>query len=326
VGAEAPARIGVGEPSNLPALVQPLVPGIGIESWIRAHHAWVEEQFSKYRALLFRGFAPTDPSAFRTVIDATSRQVLRYQDGSSPRTAVGQGIYTSTEYPAGEIIPLHNELSYAHVWPARVYFFCVRPADSGGRTPLADCRKVLERIPQPVRSTFESRRVLYLRNFTNTLGRSWQHAFETEDPAQVETFCQTHGIGFEWLPDNGLRTRQIRAPVLSHHRTGEPVWFNHAAFFHLSSLPAEVRAELGRTGTAPFQVSYGDGSPIPDDVIQIIRDAYAAETRRFDWQTGDLLMLDNQAIAHGRDPFTGRRGLLAALADPCSQPKLDPAS
>ena len=46
---------------------------------------------------------------------------------------------------------------------------------------------------------------------------------------------------------------------------------------------------------------------------QILRRALRDETTRFEWQAGDVLLLDNFRTAHGRDSFAGERTLLAAL-------------
>jgi alpha-ketoglutarate-dependent taurine dioxygenase len=35
----------------------------------------------------------------------------------------------------------------------------------------------------------------------------------------------------------------------------------------------------------------------------------------FAWQKGDLLMVDNMLVAHGRAPFTGPRRILVAMAE-----------
>ncbi|MEV5548310.1 TauD/TfdA family dioxygenase [Streptomyces sp. NPDC052309] len=33
-----------------------------------------------------------------------------------------------------------------------------------------------------------------------------------------------------------------------------------------------------------------------------------------DWAAGDLLLIDNVLVAHGRRPFTGRRRVLVAMS------------
>jgi hypothetical protein len=97
------------------------------------------------------------------------------------------------------------------------------------------------------------------------------------------------------------------------------VWFNHAAFFHISTLePSAQEVLLAGSGEEelPNNTYYGDGSPIEFSVLEEIREAYRRETVSFSWQEGDLLMLDNMLVAHGRNPYVGRRKILVAMADP----------
>jgi hypothetical protein len=63
-------------------------------------------------------------------------------------------------------LSLHNELSYADVWPSRLYFFCVEPAPSGGETSLADSRRILAALDPQVVDTFRARGIRYIRNLS----------------------------------------------------------------------------------------------------------------------------------------------------------------
>jgi hypothetical protein len=79
-------------------------------------------------------------------------------------------------------------------------------------------------------------------------------------------------------------------------------------------------SEGGGAGTTgpPYPYAntyYGDGSPIEPKVLDQLRAAYNAETVSFPWQKGDLLMLDNMLVAHGRSPFVGPRQILVGMAE-----------
>lgn len=270
-------------------------------------------------AVLLRACGVDGPGTFEAIVHGLAGDALHYGERSSPRSLVGGHVYTSTDYPADQAIPLHNENSYAHQWPMTIAFFCETPAAEGGETPIADVRRVLARLSAPTRQAFSDRQVRYTRNYAEGLGLSWAHVFRTADRAEVEAFCREAGYDAEWGPGDRLRTRR-RAPAIRQHPvTGDAIWFNHALFFHAASLPSVLRDALRAQlpeDEWPHSTSFGDGSPIPVEMLAEIRDAYDAETWRFPWQRGDVLLLDNMLVAHARAPYRGARRVLVCMAEP----------
>jgi alpha-ketoglutarate-dependent taurine dioxygenase len=307
---------------DLPLLIQPAVAEVDLPQWAQSNRDFTDAKLYRHGGLLFRDFDVRDVSAFEQFVRDTSSEMLAYRERSSPRSQVSGNIYTSTDYPAGKRIFLHNENSYQHVFPLKIFFFCVVPPVQGGQTSIADCRRVLGRISAETRARFEAKGGwMLVRNFRDDLGLPWQTVFQTEDKSEVEQYCAGAGIAWEWR-ENLLRTRQVRPVVATHPHTGDEVWFNHAAFFHLSTLEPVVRqalaAEYGEE-ELPNQTYYGDGSPIEPSVLDELRDAYRQETVIFDWRQGDILMLDNMLVAHGRETFTGARTIVVGMADPATR-------
>ncbi|MBW4698400.1 MAG: TauD/TfdA family dioxygenase [Aphanocapsa lilacina HA4352-LM1] len=313
--------------SPLPLLVQPTDTGLSLAAWLQANRSLIEQQLRRHGGLLLRGFEVGGAGGFERCLHAAAPGgPLPYQDGSSPRSQVQGHIYTSTDYPAEAPIFLHSELSYAGCWPMKVLFYCVRPADRGGETPIADTRRVWARIDPAVREAFCTKGVMYIRNFGDGLGLSWQQAFRTAEPTQVEAYCRRQGITCEWQGAGRLRTRQVRQAAAVHPHTGEVVWFNHAAFFHPSTLTPAVRdALLAQLAPEelPYYTCFGDGSAIAAEVIEQVRAAYRLETSVFAWQAQDVLLLDNMLTAHGRNPYTGARQVLVGMAEPHGLPKAE---
>lgn len=309
----------------LPLVFEPAVEGVDLLSWAASNRDYVRARLSVPGAILFRGFRVREAEAFEQFVRCVSGELLEYRERSSPRHRVTGNVYTSTDYPARETILLHNENSYQQVWPRKLFFYCATPPATGGETPLADVRRVLRRISPETRERFRERGVMYVRNYDEGLGLDWREVFQTEERAAVERYCEAAGISAEWGEGDRLRTRQVAQAVARHPHTGEEVWFNHAAFFHVSRLDARVReALLEAVGEEhlPNNSFYGDGGAIEPSALAEVAAAYDAETIAFPWQAGDILMVDNMLVAHGRRPYTGARKILVAMTEPFARAAL----
>jgi hypothetical protein len=303
----------------IPFAIRPAVDGLDLATWAAANRQLVEAWLFEHRALLFRGFGVRDVGAFDRFVSATSDGgKLEYKDRTTPREDRGTRIYTSTVHPPEERIELHNEGTYWVRWAAKLYFLCVRAAATGGETPIADVRRVHDRIDPAIRARFAERGLMLVRNFNQGFGLPWQDVFQTSEPREVEAYCAANDIQFEWQGGGRLRTRQVRPAIRRHFKSGEPVWFNHGAFFHHTSLAPALRraleAEYGIEGL-PYNTCYGDGRPIEPEVADHLRAAYAAERVIFPWRDGDVMLLDNMSVAHAREPYTGPREVVVAMTD-----------
>ena len=309
--------------ATLPLVIQPATLKVDLITWIQNNRRQVEDELFRHGAILFRGFGIGSAAQFEQVIQAASSGgLMEYRERSSPRSQVSGRIYSSTDYPADQIIFPHNEHSYSHTFPMKIFFFCKTPAASGGETPIVDCRRVLDRISAETRARFLQKRWMYVRNFGDGFGLSWQTVFQTTDRSEVEAYCRRGDIEYQWKDNDRLRTRQVRPAIATHPKSGTAVWFNHVAFFHVSTLAAETRHALMaqfEEDDLPNNTYYGDGSRIEAEVLDETREAYRQETVTFDWRESDILMLDNMLTAHARSAFSGKREVLVGMSEPFSR-------
>ncbi|WP_438036029.1 TauD/TfdA family dioxygenase [Sorangium sp. So ce204] len=307
---------------RLPLVVSPARGGEGIMKVFPALREQVERSLPEHGGILFRGFQVDDVAGFREFCAAFGHPLLGYEFGSTPRTKITEGVYSSTEYPAHQHIPLHNEQSYSREWPLKIWFYCAVAPGEGGETPIADSREVYRRVDRRIRERFVEHGLMYVRNFGNGLDVPWPQVFNTDSRDAVDEFCRRHGIACEWKDDGELRTRQICQAVARHPGTGDMVWFNQAHLFHISGLEPEVReALLDAVGEdeLPRNVYYGDGEPIEDSILDEVRGVLGELQVAFPWETGDIMMLDNMLAAHARNPFKGARRVIAAMAQGYSE-------
>lgn len=307
----------------LPLVVEPAVRGVNLSEWAVNNRGFVSRNLHESGGILFRNFNVKDAAEFEDFAAAASGcELLEYKERSSPRSQITGKVYTSTDYPADQSIFVHNENSYQQVWPLNIFFYCAQSAPQGGETPIADTRRIRARIPLEIQQRFSEKKWMYVRNFSERFGLPWQTVFQTTDKSVVETYCRRNKIEVEWRDDDQLTTRAIRPAITRHPRTGEDIWFNHATFFHVTTLDPTVRdvfLTAFKQEDLPTNTYYGDGSPIEPDVLDELRSIYRAETVSFPWQDGDILMLDNMLAAHGRAPYSGPRKILVAMTEPISR-------
>lgn len=200
----------------------------------------------------------------------------------------------------------------------KLWFGCATAPSRGGETSLADSRQVFNLIDPEIRRRFIEKNVMYVRNYQEGVGLDWQTVFRTKSKSEVEARCRQARMSYEWKSADRLVTRCVRRATAIHPKTGEEVWFNQAQHWHPSCLDAEVRQSLNtlfREEDLPRNCFYGDGTVIEDQVMESICDVYRNLETADPWQQGDVLMIDNMLVAHGRNPYTGPRKLLVAMGE-----------
>lgn len=301
---------------SLPLVVKPRLEGLNLVSWIENHQEFVENNLCQYGGILWRNFALQDVGEFEQLIHGIWGDLLDYTYRSTPRSQVSGKIYTSTEYPAHQAIPLHNEMAYSLNWPLKIAFFCRKAALEGGATPIADSRQVFKRLDPKIVGEFEEKKIMYVRNYGDGLDLSWQNVFQTNQKSVVENYCRRQGIDWEWKEGDRLKTRQVCQAIAIHPQTGDKIWFNQAHLFHISSLESKIRdlfLSEYQPEDLPRNAYYGDGTAIDSSIITEIRHCYQQETIIFPWESGDILMLDNMLTCHGRMPYVGQRQVVVGM-------------
>jgi alpha-ketoglutarate-dependent taurine dioxygenase len=334
----------------LPLLIEPSPEAQTLDRLVeklRSEPSWARERMLAHGALLFRGFPVRDAHHVEQLARAIEPRLANDYLGTSPRDAVTPYVFNASELPPYYPIPQHIEMSFVAKPPRTLFFAClVEPVGPGGETPLVDFRLVWRDLDPAVRARFEALGVRNVRNYDGPGSprsrdlwklKRWDEMFQTTDREAVERRAHDSGFQVVWKPQDRLALVNTQPASRPHPETGEPVWFNHAQVFHPSAAAGEYRRiarrqgprlrylglmALARTMTAlkrlrpaedqAMYCSYGDGSPIRDAEMDAVREAIWKNMVFPRWHRGDVVAIDNRAIAHGRMPYQGPRHIVVA--------------
>ena len=288
----------------------------------------VDELLLRHKAILFRGWQINEPQDFHDVVEALGYDTMEYQGGAAVRTQITPRVFTANESPPSEKIPYHHELAQTPAPPTHVFFYCERPPETGGATPILPSsevyRKMTEKHPEFMHK-LEHVGVRYLRVMpcdndpTSAIGRGWKATFNAETVEEAEKALRRLGSEWEWLDGSDdaelkgcLKTITAVVPgVRVDARTNEKTFFNSAV--------AAYTGWNDKRNSGNRAVQLADGSYCGEaemmDAQQIMSDIEVVVP----WQAGDIMLLDNRTVMHSRQPFTGPRRILASLCRDASR-------
>ena len=304
------------QPGKAPILLAE-TPG-DVPGWAVEHKDALRALVAEHGSITVRGLGLRDAAEVSAVFRRLANGLMIEREAFARRQVYADGVYSSATWPANQPMCMHHELSYTFEFPGLMLFACLSAPTAGGATAVSDSRAVLDALPAELVTRFERDGWMLTRSYNDEIGASVAEAFGTEDRAAVESYCRANAIGFEWQPDGGLRTWQLRSAVVHHPATGHRCWFNQIAFLNEWTIDPEVREYLvdmyGADGL-PFNTRFGNGDPIGADVVQLLNQVYEDNTVREPWQAGDLMLVDNIRTAHSREAYEGPREILVGMAD-----------
>ena len=200
------------------------------------------------------------------------------------------------------------------IYPSRLFFFCEHAAETGGATPLCRSDILMERLRVEC-PEFVARCEKFGLKYSNVMpaaddptsgmGRSWQQTLNAKDKASAENRMRELDYSWKWLPDDSLRVTTPQLPAIRDLGDGRVSFFNQ--------LIAAYNGWKDSRNDPLKSMTHGDGTPLDADAVATA--SRLAEELTFDlnWQTGDVALVDNFVVMHGRRTFSGTRKVLASL-------------
>ena len=287
------------------------------EDWVKHEKDSLLEQLATSGAIVFRGLPIDSDLEFDSFIQSFGLNNLAYEDtfSNALRSNRTPRVFTANEAPPSVPIFLHHELSQTPVYPSHVFFFCESPPETGGETSLCRSDILFESLKKKVPEFIESCKKLGIR-YRNVMpanqdeesgqGRSWRSTLSTDNKLFAEEKLRSLDYQWEWLEDDSLKVITSVMPAVRALRDNRSVFFNQ--------LIAAFRGWDDKRNEAQKSISFGDGSDIPGKTMRTVCDMADLLSFHLEWKKGDVAIINNRLVMHGRKPYEGERSILASLA------------
>jgi len=203
----------------------------------------------------------------------------------APRLAPwgGSGINPHTE---NAFLPLAS--------PDLVWFYCERPAEDGGASIVSDGTEIAAALHE---DTLDRLRAASLRYRTPLLRAQWEAVYDTDDSDELRRRLEpVADLDFEFRSDGSLHL-DYRSPQV------RPTMLNEAEAVSTNLLS---RRPYRAVGNREHDVT-ADDQPVDAALVQAVLDATLSCSHEIDLEAGDVLLIDNSRVMHGRTPFTDPR-------------------
>ncbi len=337
--------------SYLPIVYEPISSSVrrtDILSWINDNQREWHRDLETYGAILLRGFPFENAVDFQAVLYSTKEKLGEFYLGTSPRDKVVQHVFTASELPPHYPIMQHAEMSFLDNPPKLLFFFAEQVSKFGGETPLTDLRLIYKELNPDIIKKIEKYGIRYRRKYDGPSNKSrfslwktkrWDEMFGTTNLMEVNKISKKNRFKLDWYGKDSLEITNSQSGFRRHPRTKTISWHNHVQTFHFESPVIEVWnickrqrtfrslwvaillsiltfiKELSGPENYDVHVTYGNGEEFTSEEIKIICNLFWKHMVANPWNKGDLLIIDNFSVSHGRLPFTGQRKILVGWSE-----------
>ena len=289
----------------------------GAASWLSSERKTLLNILARNGAALLRGLPLSNALDFDACVVALELENFTYAESLSNAVRVNKTkrVFTANEAPPEVEIFLHHEMAQTPTYPSKLLFFCEHSSDSGGSTPLCQSdlllKQLADRMPQLI-DELENKGVKYTNvmpasaDLDSGQGRSWQNTLGSKSKTSAETRLRDLNYTWEWLQDENLKVTTPVLPAIRRLDDGRKVFFNQ--------LIAAYQGWKDSRNQDSKKIQFGDGSDISEESMDDVCEIAEKITYDHFWQKGDLLLVDNFLVMHGRRPFFGTRKVLASLS------------
>lgn len=263
----------------------------------------IVERLKRHGCVVLRN-RNTTPSDFEAITRLFARDFLAHQNPS--RLSAGGDDRTQSVTPGRGPLPLHKERAYLPSPPELLFFYCAKPAATGGQTTVCDGVDLLRQLDPVERRFVEHTQLTWTTRFNiDYLAWKWHLPSPTSNAdlaALVQrlstTLADGEALAFRRADEDALI--DFTTSCLSVSRfSGQPALATYLLFSGTSTNPT---------------VTCADGSQVPATIVERIGGVADQLRESIDWREHDVGIIDNTRMMHGRAAFddVGRQ-LLARM-------------
>ena len=314
-------------PDEVPALVeaQTTMSLAGSLEWIEQNTDELLSLLGQHGVLLFRNMPIRTAVDFDSFVCEFGWENFPYEKSLSNAVRVNKTdrVFTANEAPSDIEIFLHHEMAQTPIFPTKIFFCCLDAPDTGGQTPICRSDLLLKRLtqsnPEFVRDC-ETKGLKYSNvmpgadDLASGMGRSWQSTLSVESKSDAEDRLKSMNYSWEWLDGDSLRVTTPVLPAVRDLPEGRKSFFNQ--------LIAAFRGWKDTRNDPSKSLRHGDDTPLDVDAVNLAVELAYEVTCDLAWRKGDVALVDNLMVMHGRRPFTGTRSVLASLVLPATHARM----
>jgi len=298
-------------------------------SWLRANRAALDGLIIRHGGIVLRGFPVRSSRDFGAVVDTFPSYSRGYVGGGGSRARISDKVMEATQLSETMNLTLHSEMGYLKTYPKRIAFYCAKPAEFGGETTIGSMRAFIARLPNDLRERIRENGARTIRNLAPAGAsrgqrvsdhpdkRGWDETFDTEDRVEVEAHCAAMAMEAIWNEDGSLTLISEAEPFAHHPATGELCYRSQ---MHTNrSFEADDRRAITEALRASQKMrsrhTMLNGEEMPQQDADMVARIFSEITVAWPWHSGDVMILDNLLVSHGRHPYAGTRDVQVALLD-----------
>ncbi|KUE85909.1 hypothetical protein ASL20_26070 [Cupriavidus necator] len=322
-------RCHVLQPGRPPLFIEPagerLLDRAQFRQWSRTVRPALDALILEHGGIVLRGFPTAGTEDFADFIEQFPAFDGGYAGGRAPRETISGRVMEATRLSASVRLAVHSEMAYRRDYPRRIAFFSRKTAEVGGETLITDVRHLAERIDPELAGrlatlgsrtaiNFGPRRDADDASYAHMDERGWNQSFHTEDPAEVNRLCAERGLEPVWHEDGSLTVLNALEPFVVHPQTGRKLY---RSILHMLPQVENPEQDLERRKRQkyPTGATLGNGERLTDAERAHIDQLCDQTTYSWPWRDGDVMVLDNLQVWHGRNPYQGTRDVQVALLD-----------